>query len=320
MNIDVKKFLELNKNYIRGVESYNKKESSGRHTISFNFNKLENFFITKFFTSDYINKYQDMFCKVIHVNFNVEHFDLDIIHKNNIQISGDLYDLYKSKKKMLFFVIGSKRDIKNRVAKSFFDKEISDFLFDLAFNALEYTIVDLPRKNIKYNWKKKDVENYSIINIFAEGHYSSSKYNKICFLPLFNWQSIYFRNEILNIDHYIYELDGKHSEVKAEIEEIKQNNILDYLDFDIDINYLEIAFNKYQENKLFLNLSFDDFVRYQHVVLKSLKENTSLTLEEKTLMDDFVNLIEKMEKLKPNQGQNFKLAFKFKYPQYSRYI
>ena len=278
MKIDLKKFIELNNNYLKGRMGFN--EISFKSTP-----EIENFLITNNFSTEYINKHQDMFCKSLSIEFNKnapQNLNLDMIHRNNIPIDGDLSDLYFNTDTCIsFYIVGSKKDIKNRVVKSFFDKDFSDFLFNMAFNSLNYKIIELPKKNIKYSWKKKELQNYSIINIFAQGEYSKAIFNKICFLPLFNDQSLNFKNKVLNQKYYIYELDGKHSEVDSEINELKSNSFLDYLDLEIDFCFLELIFDIYQENKLFTTLSFSDFIKYQEIVVKELKENTKLNKEEK---------------------------------------
>lgn len=317
MKIDIKKFAELNKNYMRGSRGYEKFKDA-------DFCKIENFLITTYFSMDYIHKYQDMFCKVVAIEFdekNKNNLDLLKIQSNNIPISGDLYDLYFNTSSYIrFFIVGSKKDVQNRVVKSFYDKEFSDFLYNSSFNSLEYNIIDLPKKNIKYNWKKKEIQNYAVINIFANGEYTHNQFNKICFLPNLNNYSLNFKNEILNIGYDIYELDGKHSEVKAYIKLLQPNEVLNFINLEIDLSFLELAFTKYQENKIFSNLSFSDFVKYQSIVLKDIKDNTTLTEQENILMDDFLELIKKIKENKSLHTPNFKLAFKLKYPEYSNFI
>lgn len=317
MKIDLKKFIELNNNYLKGRMGFN--EISFKSTP-----EIENFLITNNFSTEYINKHQDMFCKSLSIEFNKnapQNLNLDMIHRNNIPIDGDLSDLYFNTDTCIsFYIVGSKKDIKNRVVKSFFDKDFSDFLFNMAFNSLNYKIIELPKKNIKYSWKKKELQNYSIINIFAQGEYSKAIFNKICFLPLFNDQSLNFKNKVLNQKYYIYELDGKHSEVDSEINELKSNSFLDYLDLEIDFCFLELIFDIYQENKLFTTLSFSDFIKYQEIVVKELKENTKLNKEEQDSFNEFISIIEKIEKHKNGLSNNMKINLKFKYPQYYKYI
>lgn len=315
MNINLNKFIELNNNLNKSLSSWHKVPTE----------ILENWLINNSFSKEYIEKKKDMICKIVFLPLDLKAnkiLNLDLVKKNNIDISGDLMDFYLSNNYdfIPFFIVGSKSDTKSRITKSPIDKDFSDFVFNYVFNNLEYKIVDIPQKKLKYKFKKRELENYALFNIYAVGHYSGAEYSKICFLPDFDLETFDFKNSVLDFNFNVYELDGKHSETQATITRITPTNLIDYIDLEVDINFLELLMEKCFDKSKFNKLSFKDLMDYQEQIIKNIKNKTTITVENELLMAEFLELIEKIQQNKQKQDMEFKLAFKLKYPQFSSFI
>jgi SMC interacting uncharacterized protein involved in chromosome segregation len=118
--------------------------------------------------------------------------------------------------------------------------------------------------------------NITNINLYAEGYYSDSTHEENITIRTETYKKL--KEEIDNIKCYISELDGKHSEVKAEIttenyteDEIKDTNWDCTNDGDVLSWDLESIFNKH-------NLSLKDEIKIVEDYINSLNTYIDITI------------------------------------------
>ena len=133
------------------------------------------------------------------------------------------------------------------------------------------------------------------IGVYAEGYYSGQTYSEEYFIKEESYNRL--KKEIDNIDIYIGELDGKHSEIEADIEiesyteeELLRKNIEttqdgDYLLCNLEKIYNEIGLNITKElNKInnYLN-TLDTYIVFKAPIKKSQRK----------LVEDFIKGLKK---------------------------
>lgn len=122
------------------------------------------------------------------------------------------------------------------------------------------------------------------IGAYAEGYYSGQSYEEDIFITKESYEK--FKEDIDSIEIYIYELDGKHSEVEADLE-IEELTEEDLLTLDLDkMNDGEDLYYKlkriFENNNLSLNeemgkiddylSKLDSIVTFEVTVKKSQKD------------------------------------------------
>lgn len=134
--------------------------------------------------------------------------------------------------------------------------------------------------------------NITIINAFAEGHYSGQTFSEDVIIPTEIYEKC--KSEIDNMSMYICELDGKHSEVKANIsvtnmteEDLLNTNIdlsdssdrlFEKLDFLLQ-NYDIFLYEEYKKAKDYID-TLDTYVDVTVTVRKSNVNKVSKFCEE----------------------------------------
>lgn len=84
------------------------------------------------------------------------------------------------------------------------------------------------------------------IDVYAEGHYSGNTYEEVVFLTEDTYNKA--KKEIDTLEMYIYDLDGKHSEVKADID-------IEIMDTERLLKEEDISCTSGDDDNLFFRLS-----------------------------------------------------------------
>jgi hypothetical protein len=120
------------------------------------------------------------------------------------------------------------------------------------------------------------MKEYIRLSVDVEGYYSGSTYHEEVFLPKETWEEI---KDNIQMHTYIYELDGKHSEVKAdiEVEEFNEKQLTTYQPFvnddgeDLFYHIYEYLPEKYDRE--YLGNIQDEVSEYSKVDVMTIKFN-----------------------------------------------
>ena len=144
----------------------------------------------------------------------------------------------------------------------------------------------------KHTFTQNEIDNFTLIKSYAYGEYSEQEHNGILFVPKF----LISEEMIKSIEMYIFELDGKHSRVEADIEILDPKLAPFNLEYDFDEYLAELVLDK---NNLINNyaLNVKDLQNYQELVIESLKTTIKLNDSETKLLSQIQKTQEKLKDL-----------------------
>ena len=171
----------------------------------------------------------------------------------------------------------------------------------------------------KHTFTQNEIDNFTLIKSYAYGEYSEQEHNGILFVPKF----LISEEMIKSIEMYIFELDGKHSQVEADIEILDPKLAPFNLEYDFDEYLAELVLDKVSdvvkdiklmksinekypnlENKIDPNnlinnyeLNLEDLQHYQELVIESLKTTIKLNDSETKLLSQIQKTQEKLKDL-----------------------
>lgn len=138
--------------------------------------------------------------------------------------------------------------------------------------------------------------NLVLINVSAEGYRSGATYDESIFITQRTFERI--SEDIDELEVYIGDLDGKHSEVEAHIQTVIYNEkdlLGSMVDFDNDG---ESLYCRLEEIFLELDMNLDAEIEFVNNYIKSL--DTYITLKatiKKSQQEEFKQFVRKLQRL-----------------------